>query len=123
MALLQTPSALTVPAAFASAEAATTRPTSTLTTSFMSRGVGRISLSRQLRVQNGSRVSAWFKFGSNGADSKEAGIYGSQSRDEFDKDDVEQVLTLALLAHFRCRDEIPRVLDNWTAWYHVAVIV
>lgn len=36
-------------------------------------------------------MSAWFKFGQNGADSKEAGIYGSQMRDDFDRDDVEQV--------------------------------
>jgi hypothetical protein len=94
MALLQT-SALSVPAAFASsAEVTTAAATSTLSlrTAFLAgRGVGRLSLSRQLGVQNGSRVSAWFKFGANGADSKEAGIYGSQKRDDFDSDDVEQV--------------------------------
>jgi len=87
MALLQT-SALSVPG-FASA--AGTRPCRrNLRTVFVGRGVGRVSLS-PLGVQNGSRVSAWFKFGTNGADSKEAGIYGSQMRDDFDKDDVEQV--------------------------------
>lgn len=83
-----------MPTGLASAEAPTaagTRANTKFTTSFLSRGVGRISLNRQLRVQNGSRVSAWFQFGKNGADSKAAGIYGSQSRDEFDKDDVEQV--------------------------------
>ena len=38
-----------------------------------------------------ARCSAWFKFGSNGMDSTGAGIYGSQTRDDFDRDDVEQV--------------------------------
>lgn len=37
-----------------------------------------------------SRINAWFKFGSNGMDSNSAGIYGSQGRDDFDEDDVEQ---------------------------------
>lgn len=40
---------------------------------------------------NGSRTQCWFKFGKNGVDAKSAGIYGSQSRDDFDRDDVEQV--------------------------------
>ncbi|KAI3686229.1 hypothetical protein L1987_79903 [Smallanthus sonchifolius] len=39
---------------------------------------------------NGSRSTCWFKFGKNGVDSEDAGIYGSQSRDDFDRDDVEQ---------------------------------
>lgn len=37
------------------------------------------------------RVNAWFRFGNRGLDSEGAGIYGSQRRDEFDRDDVEQV--------------------------------
>lgn len=45
---------------------------------------------------NGSRVKCWFKFGKNGVDAEGAGIYGSQSRDDFDRDDVEQVLSLSL---------------------------
>ncbi|KAJ6423241.1 hypothetical protein OIU84_024224 [Salix udensis] len=40
---------------------------------------------------NGSRAKCWFKFGKNGVDAEGAGIYGSQSRDDFDRDDVEQV--------------------------------
>lgn len=40
---------------------------------------------------NGSRTKCWFKFGKNGVDAEGAGIYGSQSRDDFDRDDVEQV--------------------------------
>ncbi|MBA0722031.1 hypothetical protein Golax_009519, partial [Gossypium laxum] len=43
---------------------------------------------------NGSRTQCWFKFGKNGVDAEGAGIYGSQKRDDFDKDDVEQVLSL-----------------------------
>ncbi|KAI3673789.1 hypothetical protein L6452_39919 [Arctium lappa] len=38
----------------------------------------------------GSRTTCWFKFGKNGVDAEGAGIYGSQSRDDFDRDDVEQ---------------------------------
>lgn len=41
---------------------------------------------------NGSRTQCWFKFGKNGVDAENAGIYGSQSRDDFDRDDVEQVI-------------------------------
>lgn len=39
----------------------------------------------------GSRATCWFKFGKNGVDAEKAGIYGSQSRNDFDRDDVEQV--------------------------------
>ncbi|KAH7546676.1 hypothetical protein FEM48_Zijuj01G0226900 [Ziziphus jujuba var. spinosa] len=39
---------------------------------------------------NGYRAKCWFKFGKNGVDAEGAGIYGSQSRDDFDRDDVEQ---------------------------------
>ncbi|XP_057951000.1 protein LHCP TRANSLOCATION DEFECT [Malania oleifera] len=39
---------------------------------------------------NGSRAMCWFKFGKSGVDAEGAGIYGSQSRDDFDRDDVEQ---------------------------------
>ncbi|PIA50645.1 hypothetical protein AQUCO_01200096v1 [Aquilegia coerulea] len=39
---------------------------------------------------NGSKTICWFKFGKNGVDAEGAGIYGSQKREDFDKDDVEQ---------------------------------
>lgn len=55
---------------------------------------------RSLGPQNGSRVNAWFKFGKNGLDSEGAGIYGSQARDDFDRDDVEQVLLTAPCPRF-----------------------
>ncbi|KAJ6816192.1 protein LHCP TRANSLOCATION DEFECT [Iris pallida] len=38
----------------------------------------------------GRGARCWFKFGSSGVDAEGAGIYGSQSRDDFDRDDVEQ---------------------------------
>ncbi|KAK2984833.1 hypothetical protein RJ640_004658, partial [Escallonia rubra] len=38
----------------------------------------------------GSRATCWFKFGKNGVDAEGAGIYGSQNREDFDRDDVEQ---------------------------------
>ncbi|CAN6560743.1 hypothetical protein ACFX13_031310 [Malus domestica] len=41
-------------------------------------------------ASNGSRAKCWFKFGKNGVGAEDAGIYGSQSRDDYDKDDVEQ---------------------------------
>uniref|UniRef100_A0A7S0MZ22 Uncharacterized protein n=1 Tax=Pyramimonas obovata TaxID=1411642 RepID=A0A7S0MZ22_9CHLO len=41
-------------------------------------------------VCNGVRVSAWFKFGKNGANAEDAGIIGAQGRDEYIEDDVEQ---------------------------------
>ncbi|XP_028087690.1 uncharacterized protein LOC114288386 [Camellia sinensis] len=40
---------------------------------------------------SGSRATCWFRFGKNNVDAESAGIYGSQSRDDFDRDDVEQV--------------------------------
>ncbi|KAG2304878.1 hypothetical protein Bca52824_033529 [Brassica carinata] len=46
--------------------------------------------SNRLGPSNGSRTTCWFKFGKNGVDAESAGIYGSQTRDDFDKDDVEQ---------------------------------
>ena len=46
---------------------------------------------------NGSRTQCWFKFGKNGVDAEGAGIYGSQTRDDFDRDDVEQVVLYTYL--------------------------
>ncbi|RWW63986.1 hypothetical protein BHE74_00028806 [Ensete ventricosum] len=40
---------------------------------------------------NGSRTTCWFRFGNRGVDAEGAGIYGNQTRDDFDRDDVEQV--------------------------------
>lgn len=54
-------------------------------------GTRVVKLRLQLGPSNGSRTTCWFKFGKNGVDAENAGIYGSQSRDDFDRDDVEQV--------------------------------
>lgn len=43
---------------------------------------------------NGSRATCWFNLRQN---AEGAGIYGSQSRDDFNRDDVEQVLLLSTL--------------------------
>lgn len=59
---------------------------------------------------NGSRTQCWFKFGKNGVDAENAGIYGSQKRDDFDRDDVEQVLSLTLTLHSRV-DLMPLFID------------
>ncbi|GFZ04903.1 ankyrin repeat family protein [Actinidia rufa] len=48
--------------------------------------------SRTRPGRGGLRITCWFKFGKNGVDAEGAGIYGSQSRDDFDRDDVEQVV-------------------------------
>lgn len=44
------------------------------------------------RGNGGGGAKCWFKFGKNGVDAEGAGIYGSQGRDDFDRDDVEQVI-------------------------------
>ncbi|CAI8596018.1 unnamed protein product [Vicia faba] len=48
------------------------------------------SITSKIGPSNGSRFTCWFRFGKNGVDAEGAGIYGSQSRDDFDRDDVEQ---------------------------------
>ncbi|XP_004493199.1 protein LHCP TRANSLOCATION DEFECT [Cicer arietinum] len=55
------------------------------------RSVGWSSLTSRINgPSNGSRFTCWFKFGKNGVDAEGAGIYGSQTRNDFDRDDVEQ---------------------------------
>lgn len=81
----------------AAAAAAITSKSFPSSTKFNTRFVGtrnRLGWVRPLGLgpSNGSRAKCWFKFGKNGVDAEGAGIYGSQSRDDFDRDDVEQVL-------------------------------
>ncbi|KAM7495555.1 hypothetical protein LguiB_030164 [Lonicera macranthoides] len=52
--------------------------------------VGWLRPTSKLGPSNGYRITCWFKFGKNGVDAEGAGIYGSQTRDDFDRDDVEQ---------------------------------
>ena len=59
------------------------------------------SIPTRIGPSNGSRATCWFRFGNSGVDAEGAGIYGSQSRDDFDRDDVEQVLlSLSFLLFF-----------------------
>ncbi|KAG2394419.1 Protein LHCP TRANSLOCATION DEFECT Protein GRANA-DEFICIENT CHLOROPLAST 1 Precursor [Vigna angularis] len=58
------------------------------------KSVGWLSLTSSIGPSNGSRATCWFRFGKNGVDAEGAGIYGSQSRDDFDRDDVEQAMDL-----------------------------
>ncbi|CAO2835941.1 unnamed protein product [Amaranthus hypochondriacus] len=46
----------------------------------------KYSSTNKLGPSNGGRVKCWFRF-----NAESAGVYGSQSRDDFDRDDVEQV--------------------------------
>ncbi|KAK9938420.1 hypothetical protein M0R45_015161 [Rubus argutus] len=66
-----------------------------------------------LGPSNGSRAKCWFKFGKNGIDSEGAGIYGSQSRDDFDKDDVEQYFNyMGMLAVEGTYDKLNALLNQ-----------
>ncbi|GJP29341.1 hypothetical protein CLOM_g16465 [Closterium sp. NIES-68] len=60
-----------------------------------------------------SRVSAWFKFGKNGLDAESSGIYGSQGRDDFDRDDVEHYYNyMGMLAVEGTYDKMEQLLDT-----------
>ncbi|QCD78382.1 hypothetical protein DEO72_LG1g2014 [Vigna unguiculata] len=73
------------------------------------KSVGWLSLTSRIGPSNGSRATCWFRFGKNGVDAEGAGIYGSQSRDDFDRDDVEQAMDL--LDH-------PLTLSRICSWSH-----
>ncbi|KAG9159988.1 hypothetical protein Leryth_005736 [Lithospermum erythrorhizon] len=70
--------------------------TSSISSKLTSQFIGRKSHLKWCRVNkvvgpsSNARTTCWFKFGKNGVDAEGAGIYGSQSRDDFDRDDVEQ---------------------------------
>ncbi|KAD4386038.1 hypothetical protein E3N88_26207 [Mikania micrantha] len=60
---------------------------------------------------NGSKSTCWFKLGKNGVDAEVAGIYGSQSRDDFDRDDVEQYFNyMGMLAVEGTYDKMEAIL-------------
>lgn len=66
-----------------------------------------------MREQRQTRAAAWFKFGSNGLDSEGAGIYGSQGRDDFDRDDVEQYFNyMGMLATEGTYDKMEALLNT-----------
>nr|GMC70104.1 protein LHCP TRANSLOCATION DEFECT [Ipomoea batatas]GMC76469.1 protein LHCP TRANSLOCATION DEFECT [Ipomoea batatas]GMC76556.1 protein LHCP TRANSLOCATION DEFECT [Ipomoea batatas] len=61
----------------------------------------------------GSRTTCWFKFGKNGVDAEGAGIYGSQARDDFDRDDVEQYFNyMGMLAVEGSYDKMEALLSQ-----------
>ncbi|KAK9673940.1 hypothetical protein RND81_12G200500 [Saponaria officinalis] len=62
---------------------------------------------------NGGKAKCWFKFGKNGVDAEGAGIYGSQSRDDFDRDDVEQYFNyMGMLAVEGTYDKMEALLNK-----------
>ncbi|XP_022717927.1 protein LHCP TRANSLOCATION DEFECT [Durio zibethinus] len=74
-----------------------------------------ISWSRPSRIRpsNGLRIRCWFKFGKNGVDAEGAGIYGSQTRDDFDTDDVEQYFNyMGMLAVEGSYDKMEALLNQ-----------
>eukprot|EP00897_Mesotaenium_endlicherianum_P005844 jgi/Mesen1/5288/ME000263S04396 len=74
----------------------------------------RTSAVRSLGQHGTAKVSAWFKFGNkNGLDSEGAGIWGSQMRDDFDRDDVEQYFNyMGMLATEGTYDKMEALLEK-----------
>ncbi|KAJ3679386.1 hypothetical protein LUZ60_017397 [Juncus effusus] len=61
-------------------------------------------------------VTSFFRFGTNGVDAKGAGIYGSQSRDDFSHYDVEQYFDyMGMLAVEGNYDSVQALLGTETA--------
>eukprot|EP00270_Netrium_digitus_P000280 TRINITY_DN1026_c0_g1_i1.p1 TRINITY_DN1026_c0_g1~~TRINITY_DN1026_c0_g1_i1.p1 ORF type:complete len:183 (+),score=24.35 TRINITY_DN1026_c0_g1_i1:47-595(+) len=72
-----------------------------------------VSSSRLLGARNSSRVNAFFKFGVGGLDSTNAGIYGSQGRDDYDRDDVEHYFHyMGMLAAEGTYDRLEALMDQ-----------
>ncbi|XAR56668.1 hypothetical protein NMG60_11037234 [Bertholletia excelsa] len=76
----------------------------------------RLGWSRPTRIgppSAGSRATCWFRFGKNGVDAEGAGIYGSQTRDDFDRDDVEQYFNyMGMLAVEGSYDKMEALLSQ-----------
>ncbi|KAI3456954.1 hypothetical protein Pfo_013617 [Paulownia fortunei] len=86
-----------------------------LTCLFLSsaRSVGWCRTTRKLGPSCGSRTTCWFRFGKNGVDAEGAGIYGSQARDDFDRDDVEQYFNyMGMLAVEGSYDKMEALLNQ-----------
>uniref|UniRef100_A0A5B6YV12 Protein LHCP TRANSLOCATION DEFECT n=1 Tax=Davidia involucrata TaxID=16924 RepID=A0A5B6YV12_DAVIN len=79
-------------------------------------GIGkRLGWFRPSRIgpSSGSRATCWFKFGKNGVDAEGAGIYGSQTREDFDRDDVEQYFNyMGMLAVEGSYDKMDALLSQ-----------
>lgn len=64
----------------------------------------------------GLRVTAWFKFGKAGFNAKDAGISGSQNRDEYDRYDVEHYFNyMGMLAIEGTYDRLNRLIETGTS--------
>ncbi|TKY46838.1 LHCP TRANSLOCATION DEFECT protein [Spatholobus suberectus] len=75
--------------------------------------VGWLSLASTIGPSNGSKATCWFKFGKSGVDAEGAGIYGSQGRDDFDRDDVEQYFNyMGMLAVEGSYDKMEALLNQ-----------
>ncbi|XP_078180657.1 ankyrin repeat family protein [Carex rostrata] len=72
--------------------------------------IGAAKLKRTSNVR-GTKVTCWFRFGNK--DAEGAGIYGSQSRDDFDRDDVEQYFNyMGMLAVEGTYDKMEALLNQ-----------
>ncbi|KAG9454101.1 hypothetical protein H6P81_007005 [Aristolochia fimbriata] len=70
-------------------------------------------IGKKVVPDSGFRVQSWFRFGKNGVDAEGAGIYGSQSRDDFDRDDVEQYFNyMGMLAVEGSYDKMEALLSQ-----------
>ncbi|KAF3620320.1 protein LHCP TRANSLOCATION DEFECT [Capsicum chacoense] len=77
-------------------------------------GVSRIGrwckVARELGPSCGSRTTCWFNFRQN---AETAGVYGSQNRDDFDRDDVEQYFNyMGMLAVEGTYDKMEALLSQ-----------
>lgn len=58
-------------------------------------------------------MTCWFKFGKRGVDAEDAGIYGTQKREDFDRDDVEQYFNyMGMLAVEGTYDKMEALLNK-----------
>ncbi|PIN15845.1 hypothetical protein CDL12_11511 [Handroanthus impetiginosus] len=77
------------------------------------RSLGWCRSTRKLGPSCGSKTTCWFRFGKNGVDAEGAGIYGSQGRDDFDRDDVEQYFNyMGMLAVEGSYDKMEALLNQ-----------
>ncbi|KAH7843494.1 hypothetical protein Vadar_017249 [Vaccinium darrowii] len=81
---------------------------------FLGKGLKKLRPKRNRPTSNVSRtITCWFKFGQNGVDAEGAGIYGSQSRDDYDRDDVEQYFNyMGMLAVEGTYDKMEALLSQ-----------
>ncbi|KAJ3705275.1 hypothetical protein LUZ61_008980 [Rhynchospora tenuis] len=72
--------------------------------------VGAAKRSSKVGIR-GTKVTCWFRFGNK--DAEGAGIYGSQTRDDFDRDDVEQYFNyMGMLAVEGTYDKMEALLNQ-----------